>query len=53
MRDVIETVSVLISIAIVIGPVLGFVWYMRHMARKEKEVLRRYGYQNDLEELEV
>ena len=54
MRDVIETVSILISVGIVIGPVIGFVWYMRRLARKEKEVLRQYGYHSDLaEELEV
>lgn len=53
MRDMIETVSILISVGIVIGPVWGFVWYMRRMARKEKEVLRQYGYKNSLEEVEV
>lgn len=49
MRDVIETVSVLISIGIVFGPILGFIWYMRYMARKEKEVLREHGLIEELE----
>lgn len=49
MRDVIETVSILISVGIVIGPIIGFVLYMRRMARKEKEVLRQYGLTEELE----
>ena len=57
MRDLIEMISILISIGIVVGPIVGFVLYMRHMARKENEVLRRYGYhmdtQNDLGEMEA
>jgi len=49
MRDVIETVSILISVGIVVGPVIGFIWYMRRLARKEKEVLRQYGLSEEME----
>jgi len=49
MRDAIETVSILVSVGIVIGPIWGFIWYMRRLARKEKEVLRQYGLSEELE----
>ena len=42
MTDVIETLAIGFSVALVAGTVFGFVAFMRYIAHKEKKILAEY-----------
>jgi hypothetical protein len=43
MRDLVEGLAVLTAVALVFSPVVGYVWFSRFLARKEKAALREFG----------
>ncbi|MBK6710464.1 MAG: hypothetical protein KA362_09115 [Chloroflexi bacterium] len=43
MRDLVEGLAVLTAVALVFGPVIGYVLFSRYLARKEQAALREFG----------
>ena len=50
MQDFIETIAILISIAMIISPVIGYMIFSRYLKRKETAVLQEYGIISKKEE---
>jgi len=50
MQDFIETIAILISLALIVSPVIGFVIFSRYIKRKETAILEEYGIISKQEE---
>jgi hypothetical protein len=51
MRDFIEMIAILFSLALIVSPVIGYVLFSRYLKRKETAVLEKYGLITKKEEL--
>lgn len=43
MNDFLEIVGGLLAFTFIVSPIIGFVWFMRYIKRKERQVLKQYG----------
>ncbi len=43
MKDFIETLAILLSLALIASPVIGYAIFNRYLKRKETAVLEEYG----------
>ena len=47
MSDLFEVVAGLLVFVLLAAPVIGFIWFMRHIKRKERAALIEYGLVED------
>ena len=46
MNDVVETIAIILAVAMVGGTIYSYVAFMRYIARKETEILAQYDQEN-------